>query len=213
MHRRTIAKMLLGAAVIAVAPACRADARVERRVPRDDLYPCEGCEAVRERDAAGLDWRATITGPDEPGERMVLSGVVYQTDGRTPAGDVVIYAHQTNVDGLYADGTSETEWSRRHGRLRGWVKTGADGRYAFDTIKPGIYPDGTEPAHIHLFVLEPERRPYFIDDVVFEGEPGVTPAYRARQRLRGGDGIIALDRRKDGTWLARRDIVLELHPN
>lgn len=213
MSRRTILKMLFGAAIISIAPACRAGGRVQSGVARADLYPCEGCEAVHERNTADLDWRSAVARPQEPGERLVLSGVVYETDGRTPASGVVIYAHHTNVDGLYANGSSETEWSRRHGRLRGWVRTGADGRYAFDTIKPGIYPDRTEPAHIHLFVLEPGRPPYYIDDVVFEGEFGVTPAYRARQSLRGGDGVIVLGRRNDGTWLAQRNIVLELHPN
>jgi protocatechuate 3,4-dioxygenase, beta subunit len=67
------------------------------------------------------------------------------------------------------------------------------------------------PAHVHLFVGEPGRRPYWIDDVVFAGEFGVTPAYRARAENRGGDGIVTLAR-QDGVLLARRDILLEPHP-
>jgi protocatechuate 3,4-dioxygenase beta subunit len=68
------------------------------------------------------------------------------------------------------------------------------------------------PAHVHLFVGEPGRRPYYIDDVVFDGAFGVTAAYRKACELRGGNGIVRLERSGDGTLLARRDIRLEIHP-
>ncbi|MDQ3124471.1 MAG: intradiol ring-cleavage dioxygenase [Pseudomonadota bacterium] len=179
---------------------------------RADLYNCEGCEASEERAAGGLPSRLAIAGPAEPGERMVLSGRVLAAEDATAVEGVVIYAHQTNAEGLYADGGPETLWSRRHGRLRGWVRSDAEGRYAFDTIKPAPYPDMTLPAHIHLYIKEPGRRPYYIDDVVFEGEFGVTAAYRARSELRGGDGVVRLGRTAQGVWIADRDIRLERHP-
>lgn len=78
---------------------------------------------------------------NEPGEVMRIGGRVLHPDGKTPAPGVIIYAYQTNAEGLYANGTAETEWSRRHGRLRGWARTNAAGRYAFDTIKPAPYPN------------------------------------------------------------------------
>ncbi len=142
---------------------------------------------------------------------MTIRGVVYASDGATPAEGIVVYAHHTNADGLYANGSLETEWSRRHGRLRAWVKTGADGRYEFATIKPAPYPDRTNPAHVHLMILEPGRRPYWIDEIVFAGEFGVTQSYRAGRELRGGSGIVNLTR-ESGRWLAMRDITLERHP-
>lgn len=211
MHRRTVVRMLLGTATLWMAAGCRGS-RAEPGTIQRDFYVCDGCEAVPERSPADLDWNADIALVGEPGEQLVLSGVVYRPDGRTPASDVVIYAHHTNAEGLYANGTSETIWSRRHGRLRSWVKTGTDGRYEFRTIKPGVYPNRRDPAHIHLFIAEPGRRPYYIDDVVFAGEFGVDENYRARRTGRGGPGIVALARDKDGTWLARRNIVLEVHP-
>ena len=218
MHRRTMTLGLtvLGAGGVAAACSRDGDARAAQTAgaggrARPDLYNCEGCEAVAERDPAGIPARTILAGPDEPGDRMLLEGRVLSTDGATPAEGVVIYAHQTNGEGLYSDGGPETVWSRRHGRLRGWVRTDPDGRYAFETIKPAPYPSMTMPAHIHLFVGEPGRRPYYIDDVVFEGEFGVTPAYRARSELRGGDGVVRLTR-ENGVWLARRDIRLEPHP-
>ena len=178
---------------------------------RPDLYACEGCEAVGERDPASLPSMLRLASLDEPGDRMLLSGRVLAADSDAPVAGVIIYAHHTDAKGNYADGTPETEWSRRHGRLRGWVRTDAEGRYAFDTIKPAPYGDVNEPAHVHLFRNEASYPPRYIDDVVFEGEIGVTPAYRARQGLRGGDGVIRLSREPEGRWLARRDIRLERH--
>jgi protocatechuate 3,4-dioxygenase beta subunit len=183
-----------------------------QRAARADLYNCEGCEAVGERPRNAHAAIVQLASPGEPGERMILTGRVLAADGATPAAGVVIYAHHTNHAGLYANGSNETVWSRRHGRLRGWAVTGADGRYTFRTIKPAIYPDRSMPAHVHLFVGEPGRRPYYIDDVVFDGEFGVTAAYRKACELRGGNGIIKLARTDDGVLLARRDIRLEPHP-
>jgi protocatechuate 3,4-dioxygenase, beta subunit len=182
------------------------------RPVRPDLYNCEGCDAVFEQPPTALAAVSVIAAPEEPGERLVLSGIVTTPDGARPADGVILYLHQTNAAGLYANGSTVSEWSRRHGRLRGWAKTGADGRFTFLTIKPAPYPDMTLPAHIHLFIGEPGRRPYYVDDVVFDGEFGVTSAYRSAQELRGGSGIVRLQRRADGTLLAVRNIVLERHP-
>ena len=204
---------LLAAALAAcgAAPASQ-DQDAERAGVRADLYQCEGCEGVYERDAAGLSSQAQIGPEDEPGESLTLRGTVYEADGRTPAPGVVIYAYQTNAEGLYANGTDETEWSRRHGNLRGWAKTGDDGTYRFDTIKPAPYPDQDMPAHVHFTILEPGRQPYWIDDIVFDGEFGVTDEYRRQMTDRGGNGIVALETGAGGKLSVRRDIILERHP-
>ncbi len=191
-------------------PILGAHQEAEKAV-REDLYHCDGCEAVRERNPAFVEARTVLAGADEPGERMILSGRATLPHGGGPAANVIVYAHHTNAAGLYANGSRETLWSRRHGRLRGWVRTGSDGEYRFETIKPAPYPDRSMPAHVHLFIGEPGRRPYYIDDVVFAGEFGVTEAYRARTEGRGGDGVVRLQRSPQGVWLARRDIPLERH--
>jgi protocatechuate 3,4-dioxygenase beta subunit len=214
MHRRDL--LLLGVAALAVpAGHVRAgprDAPPPRRA-RPDLYQCEGCEGALERDPKTLSSSARIGPGLDRGEPLRLTGTVYRADGKTPAPGVVLYAYQTNAEGLYANGSPGTEASRRHGRLRGWLATGPDGRYSFDTIKPAPYPHRTLPAHVHFTVLEPGRRPYWIDDVVFSGEFGVTDAYRKAMTNKGGDGIVTLGRDPDGTLVARRDIVLEVHPD
>lgn len=179
---------------------------------RPDLYDCEGCEAIYERDFEGLSWSIVIPPEGEPGNKLVLRGIVYQTDGRTPAPDVVIYAYHTNAGGIYPKRGDETGLGRQHGYLRGWVKTDAEGRYEIRTLRPGTYPNRRDPAHVHLTIKEPAQREYWIDDVVFEDDPFVNAAYRQRAQNRGGAGIIRLTRDAEGVWHGTRDILLERHP-
>lgn len=176
---------------------------------RPNLYQCEGCEAIYEHRFDGLSWRTAIPPASEPGAPLVLTGRVYKPDGKTPAPDVIIYVHHTNAKGVYPMRGDEKAWGRRHGYLRGWVKTNAAGEYRFETIRPAAYPGRSDPAHIHMTVKEPERREYWIDEVVFTDDPLVTAQYRAREERRGGSGIVTPTRDASGTWTVRRDIVLE----
>ncbi len=207
-------ELMLAGAGVAVLTACSertAGAKAVQPEARNNLYQCEGCEAVFEHDHSGLSWDVDVA-RGEPGEPLIAEGVVLQADGKTPAPGVIVYLHQTNAQGLYANGTAENEWSRRHGRLRAWAVTDDKGRYRFRTIKPAPYPDMTMPAHIHLMIGEPGRRPYYVDDIVFAGEFKVDAGYRANQEFRGGSGIVTLTRNDDGVLHAGRDIVLERHP-
>lgn len=194
--------------------ATRNKLQAEPVVPqvRANLYNCEGCEAVRQHPAGNLSSVVQLAGQDEQGERMIIRGRALSADGARPTPNVIIYAHQTNAEGLYAGGTRETEWSFRHGKLRGWAKTDSTGAYEFHTIKPAPYPDRTIPAHVHFFIAEPGTPPYYLDDIVFDGEFGVTDEYRAAQEFRGGSGIVSLQRTGDGLLLVERDIRLERHP-
>ena len=198
--------LMLGGAALGTIGAARQPSRVRR-----DLYVCEGCEAVAEQEADRLSSVVRLAPTGEPGEALILSGRVLTADGARSAPGAVIYAHHTDHRGFYSRGRPTTEWSRRHGLLRGWARTDAEGRYTFITIKPAPYPGRNLPAHVHFFIGEEGRRPYYIDDVVFAGEYGVTRRYIDAQELRGGSGIVRLARRPDGTWLARRDIRLEPH--
>lgn len=212
--RRTVVTGLVAMPILVVSTGCglqssaaaeaQSSARSLRRVEG-----CEGCEAVWEREPAKLRPVLVLADQDEPGERLVVRGTVFHSDASTPARNVIVYAHHTNAAGRYANGSRESEWSRRHGRLRGWLMTGSDGRYEIQTIKPAPYPERASPAHIHLFILEPGKAdPYWIDDIVFAGEFGVTPEYRMTRANQGGPGIVQLAGRPVDGFEAVRDIVL-----
>ena len=124
----------------------------------------------------------------EAGERLIVEGTVYRPDGKTPAAGVLMYTYHTNAGGVYAKRGNETGNGRRHGYLRGWLRTGPDGKYRIETIKPGSYPSRSEPAHVHMTLQPPGEPERYIDDVVFEGDPLLTAAHRARLQQRGGSG-------------------------
>ncbi len=165
------------------------------------LPACEWCGTAEAPDE--LDWQTTIAGPNEPGEALVITGVVYQADGETPAPDIVLYLYHTNADGLYPKRGDETGNAQRHGYLRAWLKTNADGQYQFTTIRPGSYPTRTEPAHIHMTVKEPGKDEYWIDTIHFVGDPLLT------EEDRESDGLITVQQDAEGVWHGQRDIILK----
>ena len=44
----------------------------------------------------------TIASQNEPGERMVISGTIFKSDGKTPYSNVILYAYQTDSKGYYS---------------------------------------------------------------------------------------------------------------
>lgn len=172
----------------------------EEREPIVGL-PCEGCENVFEGMPARIESRARIAPKSEPGAPMVVVGKVLDAKGQPQPG-IVVYAYQTNAGGIYPKAATF------HGALRAWALTDAQGRYAFDTIRPGSYPERDAPEHIHLHVLEPGCGTYYIADIVFTDDPKLTPRHqRDAATERGGTGT-ATPIRKDGTWYVTRDIHL-----
>ncbi|MCM2270175.1 MAG: hypothetical protein NDJ75_08735 [Thermoanaerobaculia bacterium] len=170
--------------------------------------PCEGCEAVFEGMPEEIGAEAQIAPAGEAGEPLVIDGVVRRDDG-APAAGVVVYAYQTDASGIYPRATAPVgEAGRRHGRLRGWAKSDADGRFSFLTVRPAGYPGTDIPQHVHLHVIEPGRCTYYIDDVTFDDDPRLTASQRRRLQGRGGDGVVMPRRDGDGVWRARRDITL-----
>ena len=113
---------------------------------------------------------------------------------------------------MYPKRSDETGNARRHGYLRGWLRTDSAGRYRIETIRPGTYPSRDEPAHIHMTVTPPGGDEAWIDSILFEDDPLVTPAHRARLENRGGPGIVRVARDASGVLSATRDITLEVKP-
>ncbi len=162
--------------------------------------PCEGCELVFQGMPKKLSSHATIADQGEPGERLRIEGQVRRQDGQLAAG-IIVYAYHTNAEGIYP---SDPE--SKHGRLRGWVKTDENGRYSFDTIRPAGYPNTSLPQHVHMHVIEVGRCTYYIDDILFEDDPRLTPKERV-QPGRGGAAVISPV--KEGkSWRVQRDIIL-----
>lgn len=169
--------------------------------------PCEGCEAIFEYGKLQLNSIDTLPLFAETDPKLRISGTVFQKDGKTPAKDVILYIYHTNRQGIYQTKGDETGWARRHGFIRGWIKTDNTGRYTFYTFRPGSYPDRSEPEHIHITVKEPERNEYYLDDFVFKDDPLHKTSEKKSYRNRGGSGVVK-PVLKDGMLNIQRDIVL-----
>ncbi len=163
--------------------------------------PCSSCIAPQ-----NLSSQITITSKDEKGEPLVMSGTIYQPDGTTPAEGIVLFVYHTDSTGYY-----NKEDDAYNPRLRGWMKTGKDGKYEFKTIKPAPYPKRTTPAHIHAQIYSSQIPEYSIDDYWFEGDPFITPEAKAKLLTgRGGfSSIIKLMRNTEGILSGVRNIKLD----
>jgi protocatechuate 3,4-dioxygenase beta subunit len=171
---------------------------------------CEGCEAIHESKTPFEKLTSVTTLPDynEPGPKIEISGIVYQRDGKTPAKDVVIYVYHTDQTGIYPTRGNETGWAKRHGYIRGWVKTDKNGYYQFYTLRPKAYPNRKDPAHIHITVNEPDKNEYWIDEYLFEDDPLLLTKPSAP---RGGNGVVKLLPPENGVSYATRHIILGLN--
>jgi protocatechuate 3,4-dioxygenase beta subunit len=170
--------------------------------------PCEGCEAIFEYGDRQLNAVDTLPDFNQPGTKIKITGTIYQNDGTTPAEDVILYVYHTNQEGIYPTRGNETGWAKRHGYIRGWVKTGQNGQYAFYTLQPGVYPSRSEPAHIHPTILEPNGKYYWLGSYHFEGDTLLTEEEMNPKSPRGGSsGLIRL--RKEGDLMVgTRDFIL-----
>ncbi|MGI9545422.1 MAG: intradiol ring-cleavage dioxygenase [Cyclobacteriaceae bacterium] len=175
--------------------------------------PCEGCEAIHEYGDKVLHSIDTLPLFDQTEPKLKITGTVFQKDGKTPAKDVILYIYHTNREGIYQTKGEEEGWARRHGFIRGWVKTNASGKYTFYTFRPGAYPNRGAPEHIHPIVKEEDKNEYYLDDYLFDDDPILTTSERSKQQKRGGSGIVRPELQGE-IYLVERDIILGLNiPN
>jgi len=143
-------------------------------------------------------WKTVLTSKDEPGEPLIVAGTVYAPDGKTPAPGITVYVYHTDAEGYYRKGANSSD----NPRIKGTMITNSEGKYEFRTIKPGAYPGGGNPAHIH-YVLSGKDYAKQYDEVMFEGDPYLTP------RDRSSISVRPLTRDKDGVWRCVYDITLK----
>lgn len=149
---------------------------------------CGGAEAT--------DWRGSMAPDGEPGEPMTVTGRVVDGDGNGVAG-VHLRAYQTDAEGYYSRGGAD----EGNARLCAVIRTNENGEYALDTVRPGSYPRGGVPAHIH-FELWSDTVPrrsmdlQFADDelVPERRKTGLTRTSTVRPAALGDDGVWRVER-------------------
>lgn len=153
------------------------------------------------RGAPDLAFGADMKGDNE-GAPTIVGGCVTTTDG-TPIEGAVLEIWQTAENGLY----SGQDDSQPEFNFYGCMKTGADGRYLFSTVRPAPYTvpeDGPvgellratgrhpwRPSHLHFIVTSAEHRtlvtevfpsddPYLDEDAVFGVREKLIMEYQER---------------------------------
>ena len=176
---------------------------------------CEGCEATLDYKLLKLNPKAvdTLPGFDENNPQLKISGTVYKSDGKTPAENVILYIYHTSRDSIYEPSKNPVGWEKRHGQYRSWLKTDSNGKYTFYTFRPAPYPQAQESEHIHIYIKEPHKTHYYIDNYTFKDDPTLKQKDIDAQEKRGGSGLINLSKR-NGILTGQRDIILGLNiPN
>ncbi len=189
--------------------------KVTNKPPSNEIKvggSCEGCEAIYESPVPFEQLNEVDTLPDfdEPGPKIEISGIIYHRDGKTPAKDVVLYIYHTDQQGIYAKKGNEKGWAKRHGYIRGWIKTDGKGFYKFYTLIPASYPNSNNPKHIHPTIKEPDFSEYWIEEFLFENDPLLPANAKTSSNPRGGNGVLKTEM-KEGMLKATRNIILGLN--
>ncbi len=175
---------------------------------------CDGCELMYSDMPQNISSISYSPAWNSAGQKLLITGKAYKQDGLTPAANIIIYYWQTNHKGYYVDKNDLNIHVKRHGYIRGWVKSDNQGRYSIYTIKPGAYPNKDIPAHIHLSIKEPDiKDEYYVDNLVFDYDPLLTTEKRKALKNRGGSGLLRTLKGKN-ILIAEHNIILGLNiPN
>lgn len=154
------------------------------------------------RDLSNTD---TIPGFELKANKLKISGIVYDSDGVTPASNVVISIEQADERGDFDIREVNGE---RYLHNRGFIKTDADGAYTFFTYIPGNDRRFNMLQQLFIKVKEPNDPPYEIASILFDEDPLLTKLCRKRITKKGDPSRILKPTLVDGVFVAQKDIVL-----
>ena len=162
------------------------------------------CGAIDAHD--NISWKSILSPKSDKDLPMIISGTVFEIDGKTPAPNILVYFYHTDTEGYYRRKSDEP----LHGHFRGWMLTDKQGRYEFSSIRPAPYPERKFAAHVHMTLTGINFREDSIDSILFEGDRLITSEERKLAGKRGGfNPILTLEKGADGILRGIRNIQLK----
>ncbi|WP_426430337.1 hypothetical protein ACPX19_12475 [Winogradskyella sp. HB-48] len=137
--------------------------------------------------------------------KLKLTGVIYQSDGVTPAKDVILFIEQPDENG---DFDLRNTGDQRYVFHRSWVKTDADGRYTFFTFIPGNDRRYNQMQQIFPIIKEVSKAEVQLESLLFDEDPMLTKRCRKQLVKNGNTSRILTTKKEDGILVAVKDIVL-----
>lgn len=159
-RRQFLAGSLIAAVGMMVRPALGASCSATEDNPSGPFY------------LAGAPFQNRLAPENFPGERLRISGRVLAAGNCSPLAGAIVDVWHASSGGYYYGLEAPRPLKPEDYLLRGRIRTGADGRYAFDTILPGNYrvsETWARPRHIHYLVSHPSRRS-LTTQLYFEGD-------------------------------------------
>ena len=147
----------------------------------------------------------TIPGFESKKEKLKIFGTIYESDGVSPAKDVILYIEQANENGDF-DLIKEND--KRYVHNRGWIKTDADGHYTFYTYVPGNDRRYNQMQQLFPIIKEPSKPEYEIATFLFDEDPLLSKLCRKRLTKKGDLTRILKLKKVDGMFVTQKDIVL-----
>tara|TARA_R110000868_G_scaffold91812_4_gene254433 strand:- start:15859 stop:16542 length:684 start_codon:yes stop_codon:yes gene_type:complete len=149
----------------------------------------------------------TATVPDfktKP-NKLKITGTIFENDGVTPANNVVFTIFQADEDGNYEMKRDANR--KRYVYHRAEITTKADGKYTFYTFMPGRFLHTKELINIHREIKEPGKDTYKLDAFFFNNDPLFLKLIPDCRRQLANSTLKV--EKKDGMYIAKKDIVLE----
>ena len=137
---------------------------------------------IYDRDESQLLSTDTIPDFRSKTNKLKLTGVIYESDGVTPAKDVIMFIEQPNEDGGF---DLRNEGDNRYVFHRSWVKTDEDGRYTFYTFVPGNDRRYNQLQQIFPIIKESSKPEYMLESFLFDEDPLLSKACRKKITKRG----------------------------
>lgn len=130
-----------------------------------------------------IDSTVRMARDDEPGDKLVVSGVVSGPDG--PIANALVYVYHTDPSGHYTPNKRDRDPTPRY---FAYLRTDRHGHYEYQTIRPGAYPGNTLPRHVHYEVWA-EGLENWHGELFFSDDPLLPKGQVAAKVTKDSDGV------------------------